>query len=561
MKSLRELLGEIGRPHTRRKTLDLERLENRLLLDFTIPPAFDGDIDLNTGTDTGPDGVIRIFGDDADDESGYSVSPAGDVNGDGYEDLLIGAPYADPAGGVEAGETYLVFGRGVSGPYVTTPTDLGSYVGPVSSVEVTFNEAIDESTFTLVDTAIQLSGGGSSQATSIDSLGGNSYRLNFAPRSAAGDYYVVVGPNVEDLAGNEMNQNGNGINGESDDEYWGQFTIGYVDTIHGPNGQQVMIFDLVGPVDINAEDVVVKFGDGNTVKSIKLTGYDSMEGLGVVVSGATYVGGVFDARTGTPRPLAFIACDSPIGTVNLRGGIAGYDLNGLTLAGLALPDDIDGDGETDDPTGIYSGGYLRSVLARGDVAGDVVVGGDLNFLQVIGGDLTGDVVLTGSKIGKVIVKNGDITGDIEADGDIGTVMAIGGDIMGSIVSDSGRISRVLAKGVRTGWSWRGGSIGDGSPDGIISAADYVGSVQALKGDGISTSISAGTWIGLVKSLGGDIDLTEGRSIEAGGTIKNILAIDGDIVGDGGDVHIANGNLGRLRAIRGAIDSVYADVDG
>ena len=40
------------------------------------------------------------------DESGTSVSSAGDVNGDGYDDLLIGAPYADS----DKGETYLVFG-------------------------------------------------------------------------------------------------------------------------------------------------------------------------------------------------------------------------------------------------------------------------------------------------------------------------------------------------------------------------------------------------------------------------------------------------------------------
>ena len=43
--------------------------------------------------------------------TGHSVASAGDVNGDGVDDLLIGAIYADGAGGADAGETYVVFGR------------------------------------------------------------------------------------------------------------------------------------------------------------------------------------------------------------------------------------------------------------------------------------------------------------------------------------------------------------------------------------------------------------------------------------------------------------------
>ena len=40
-----------------------------------------------------------------------SASPsAGDVNGDGFDDLIVGAPHGDD-GGINAGEAYVIFGK------------------------------------------------------------------------------------------------------------------------------------------------------------------------------------------------------------------------------------------------------------------------------------------------------------------------------------------------------------------------------------------------------------------------------------------------------------------
>ncbi|MCB9992109.1 MAG: FG-GAP repeat protein [Hyphomicrobiaceae bacterium] len=47
------------------------------------------------------------------DVAGYSVSSAGDVNGDGIADLIVGAPYGDD-GGADVGEAYVIFGRDVA---------------------------------------------------------------------------------------------------------------------------------------------------------------------------------------------------------------------------------------------------------------------------------------------------------------------------------------------------------------------------------------------------------------------------------------------------------------
>jgi hypothetical protein len=71
-----------------------------------------GNVNLTAinGVDAGDNNMIRFIGRAADDYSGYSVSPAGDVDDDGKADLLIGAPFADGGGSI-SGETYLIFGR------------------------------------------------------------------------------------------------------------------------------------------------------------------------------------------------------------------------------------------------------------------------------------------------------------------------------------------------------------------------------------------------------------------------------------------------------------------
>ena len=64
---------------------------------------------LNLSTLDGTNGFV-INGIDFSDSSGDSVSGAGDVNGDGLDDLIIGAREADPNGNSRAGQSYVVFG-------------------------------------------------------------------------------------------------------------------------------------------------------------------------------------------------------------------------------------------------------------------------------------------------------------------------------------------------------------------------------------------------------------------------------------------------------------------
>ncbi len=74
------------------------------------------------GLDVGSSGVIalssldgangfKLNGENDGDESGFSVRAAGDINGDGHGDLIIGAPfYSEADGSFSAGRSYVVFG-------------------------------------------------------------------------------------------------------------------------------------------------------------------------------------------------------------------------------------------------------------------------------------------------------------------------------------------------------------------------------------------------------------------------------------------------------------------
>jgi hypothetical protein len=72
-------------------------------------------------------GGFAIVSNTADEQSGHSVSSAGDINGDGLADIILGAPFKTESGGVNTGHSFVVYGK--SSTTQVNLTDVGNNIG------------------------------------------------------------------------------------------------------------------------------------------------------------------------------------------------------------------------------------------------------------------------------------------------------------------------------------------------------------------------------------------------------------------------------------------------
>jgi hypothetical protein len=115
-----------------------------------------------------------------------------------------------------------------AGPYVTAMSPTGAVGNRLGQLTVTFNKLIDLSTFT--PSAVTLTGPGGTIAVSQPQLGsGTTYSISFPTQAIQGTYTLTIAPTVASLAGNQMDQNRNGVNGEPGDSFTGSFTVALPD--------------------------------------------------------------------------------------------------------------------------------------------------------------------------------------------------------------------------------------------------------------------------------------------------------------------------------------------
>ncbi len=149
---------------------------------------------INLSTLNGLNGFV-LNGVAASDFSGSSVSAAGDINGDGIDDLIIGARYADPNGS-SSGASYVVFGDAAGLPH---PFNLSSLNG--------LNGFVLNGVATSDFSGISVSAAGDINGDGIDDLIIGAFAAS--PNGTnSGASYVVFGEAALDIAISKSNGSG-----------------------------------------------------------------------------------------------------------------------------------------------------------------------------------------------------------------------------------------------------------------------------------------------------------------------------------------------------------------
>jgi hypothetical protein len=378
---------------------------------------------------------FRIDGVAENDLSGCSVASAGDVNGDGFDDIIVGAKGADPNGSL-SGTSYVVFGN-ASG----------------------------------FDATLALSSLDGGNGFEIDGVSAGDYSgLPVAPAGDVnGDGFadIIIGARVADPNGSNS--------GASYVVFGNALGLGATVDLSSLDGTNGFRIDGVAASDYSGRSVA-SAGDvnGDGFDDV-IVGADGADPNGNT-SGASYV--VFGRASGFGATLALSSLD---GTNGFRiDGVAASDESGFSVASAG---DVNGDGFADlvvgSPFGPAYSRYGASYVVFGKASGFAATV-DLSSLDGSNGFRI-DGLSHGAWSGYSVASAGDVNGDGFDDIIVGAPdQMIFGPSSGAAYVVFGNASGFNATfdlanlNGANGFKLQGGNSGDGAGASVASAGDVNG---------------------------------------------------------------------------------------
>ena len=444
---------------------------------------------------------IRIDGAAAGDLAGTSVSPAGDVNGDGGEDVIIGAPGADNNGRAESGSAYVVFSSITfnAGPTV----DLGNLgqdgfridgaaAGDFAGISVSKagdinQDGIDDVLVGAVDIAMTVPGAayvvfGKKSTAPVDlaALGGGGLVMNGNTADRAGAAVAgggdVNGDDIPDLA---IAAPFTGKLGRNDN--------GSVYVLLSPHFTGTINLDALGAGGFRIDGPADNAFLGETGIA---TGDVTGDGQAEVIAGTRMTSNNGRATSGSAHVVFGKGSSTAVDTAAL--GAAGFRIDGASAgdqAGTAVGrvGDANGDGIGE----VIVGSPRAGANGRTDSGSAHLVFGkssasSMDLASLGAGGRRIDGAVAGDRLGTSAAGNADINRDGRGDAILGAPMAGGG--AGSALALLGAPTTAALDSAALGTS--GYTLTGIAGTDAVGSAESVGAVGDLDGDDRSEVLAA-----------------------------------------------------------------------